>query len=112
MTLNTVGMNVVIQVSTKVLYNNYFSSIKDVMWDNGEDTVASKILDFDFIEGCINGKMTKIRRGFMDGNTTLVLWKEAVRIIETALKGNASIEIRVFHDDRLIGSVVDSEITI
>jgi len=92
-------------ISTKEMFQNFWDCMKDNFWTNGGFHDES----IDFIKiasGLVNGSRTTIRQAFADGYTTFFLGDKMKELEEMSEK-----EIRVYHDDKLVCVLVDSEIS-
>lgn len=106
---------IVINTTTEDLFRNYMGNITEFLWDTRGDLPFTSGFDSNFVKGVLVGDMGIIRKAFGDGTTFMLLNHKDMGIIEHLHKdkddeGKDLVHIRVFHDDRVIGELVDKEI--
>lgn len=87
-----------ITLDTKEMYDHYVGISKDLLWNTASYKIDSYLVDY-----LVKGNMEKIRAQFMEGNTPLLMNMDL-------LEANADVEIRITHNERLIGVVLNNEI--
>jgi hypothetical protein len=106
--MKTIETNNALRVSTMELYDNFFDSLKDVVWSEPDHPNYDEF--FKIAKALAAGSVSTIRNAFTDGFTPMLL---GTKMNELELLDNK--EIRVYHkfkdSEKLIGVIIDQEIS-
>lgn len=87
-----------ITLDTKEIYDFYVGIAKDVLWNT-----ESYRFDVGLINALVRGNFEAIRKQFKDGNTAMLMHMDT-------MEANANAEIRITHNGRVLGVILNSEI--
>lgn len=105
-----------IKVHTKDLYRNYVASATEIFWDSSRDLAPEVAFNLPLLVAFTKGNFDPILKEFRGGSTPLLLSGEDMAKVEAVLDGKTNetmtdeVEIRVYHEGKIIGVVVDKDI--
>jgi hypothetical protein len=92
-------------VTTREMFDSFMDALKDIIWDT--PIVAHETENAKVLAALANGEMNAIRDAFIEGNTPFLVPNNIMLSID---KDDCDVEIRIMHDGKLIGIVIDSEL--
>lgn len=91
-------------VTTKEMYDNLFSCLRDIAWDEPSTCISSYLAT---IQSLAMGNMDGIRKAFWDGTTAMMLGRHMEELESLGDEKEISVE----HNGKIIGVLVSCEIS-
>lgn len=101
---------VIVSTTTKLMFQHFCSCMTELLFDGtpNQDQISyfHKIL-----QGLTSGDLEVITQAFKDGNTPSFLNKMEMSKLETGHQASENIQILIYHNSKLVLSLVNDQIT-